>query len=95
MRNASLQQGSLPLRQRHAIVRPWLKKVDADASDVQNYRPVSNLALIAKVVERLVSRQLVTFFKHIRLMPSVQSAYRSDAGDRRARNLDKKLASNF
>ena len=38
--NASLQQGCLPLSQRHAIVRPRLKKADADASGVQNYRPV-------------------------------------------------------
>ena len=75
--NASLQQGCLPLSHRHAIVRPRLKKAGADASDVQNYRPVSNLAFIAKVVERLACRQLVSFLERLRLMPSVQSAYRS------------------
>jgi len=48
-----------------------------DVLDAQNYRPVSNLAFIAKDVERLVCRQLVTFFECLRLMPSAQSAYRS------------------
>jgi len=71
--NASLQQGCLPLSQRHAIVRPRLKKAGADASDVQNYRAASNLAFIAKVVEKLVCHQLVTFFEHIQLLPSVYS----------------------
>ena len=60
------------------MVRPRLQKAGADASDVLNYRPVSNLAFIAKVIERLVCRQLVAFFERLRLMPSVQSAYRSN-----------------
>jgi len=47
--NASLQQGCLPLSQRHAIIRPRLKKAGADPSDVKNYRPVSNLAFMAKI----------------------------------------------
>jgi len=48
--NASLQQGCLPLSQRHAIIRPRLKKAGSDSSDVQNNRPVSNLAFMAKLV---------------------------------------------
>jgi len=75
--SASLQQGCLHLSQCHAIVRPGLKKAGADASEVQNYRPLSNLAFITKVIERLDCRQLVAFFEHLRLLPSVQSAYRS------------------
>ena len=51
--NASLQRGCLPLSQRHAIIRPRLKKAGADPSDVQNYRPVSNLAFMAYIVEKL------------------------------------------
>ena len=58
MCNASLQQGCFPLSQRHAVVRPRLKKAGADPTDVQNYRPVSNLAFMAKVVEKLASHSL-------------------------------------
>jgi len=65
--NASLQQGCLPPSQRHAIVMSRLKKAGLDATDVKNYRPVSNLTFMSKVIERLVCRQLVakrtTFFQ--------------------------------
>ena len=43
----------LPFSQRHAIIRPRLQKAGADPSDVQNYRPVSNLAFMAYIVEKL------------------------------------------
>ena len=45
--------------QLHAIIRPQLKQTGADPSDVHNYRPVSNLALMAKIVEKQVCQQLV------------------------------------
>ena len=51
--NSSLIQGCLPVSQRHAIVLPRLKKVGADSADVKNYRPISNLTFMSKVVERL------------------------------------------
>jgi hypothetical protein len=76
MCNASLEQGSLPVSQLHAIITPRLKKAGADASDVQSYRPVSNLTFMSKIVEKLVCRQLVSFFEQFGLLPSFQSAYR-------------------
>ena len=48
MCNSSLQQGSFPLSQRHATIRPRLKKPGSDPSDVQNYRPVSNFTFVSK-----------------------------------------------
>jgi len=54
MVNASLAQGRLPLSQRHAIATPLLKKPGQDGSDMSNYRPVSNLTFMLKVVERVV-----------------------------------------
>jgi len=76
MCNASMQQGTLPISQRHALVTPRLKKTDADPSDAMNYRPISNLSFMSKVVERLVCRQLVSFLEKHGLLPSLQSAYR-------------------
>ena len=49
-----------------------------DTSDAQNYRPVSNLTFSSKIVERLVSRQLVDFLERTLLLPSLQSAYRKN-----------------
>ena len=44
--------------QRHAIVTPLLKKAGTDSADMANFRPVSNLSFMSKVVERAVANQL-------------------------------------
>ena len=59
MCTSSLIEGHLPVSQRHAIITPLIKKSHLDATDVKNYRPVSNLTFVSKVVERLVSGRLV------------------------------------
>jgi len=72
--NLLLQQGNLLPSQRHAIIRPRIKKAGLDPTDVQKYRPVSNLTFMSKVVEKLVCHQLVAFLEHLNLLPDVQSA---------------------
>jgi len=47
-----------------------------DPEEPQNYRPISNLTLISKVIERIVANQLKAHLADNDLMPSVQSAYR-------------------
>jgi hypothetical protein len=76
MCSASLAEGCLPVSQRHAVVTPLLKKAHLDAAEMKNYRPVSNLSFLSKVVERLVSAQLVRYLQEHNLMPCMQSAYR-------------------
>ena len=75
MCNASLMQGCLPINQRHAIIMPSLRKVGRAQADVTNYRPMSNLTFISKVVERLVCHQLVSFLENHNLILIPQSAY--------------------
>ena len=74
--NASLSQGRLPVSQKHAIVTPLLKKTELDSSDMNNFRPVSNLSFISKVVERVVTSQLHQYLAANDLLPRFQSAYR-------------------
>ena len=62
--NRSLQEGFLPPSQTHAVIRPLLKSDELDASDVKNYRPVSNLTFMSKLIERLVYQPLTVFRKH-------------------------------
>jgi len=45
-------------------------------SKKQNYRPVSNLTYMSKVIEKLICHQLVAFFERHSLLPSLQSAFR-------------------
>ena len=76
MVNASLSQGRLPVSQKHAIVTPLLKKTGLDSSNMNNFRPVSNLSFISKVVERVVTSQLHQYLAANDLLPRFHSAYR-------------------
>src|SRR5664279_3839710 len=76
MCNSSLMQGHLPLCQRQAIITPRLKKLGSDPMNVKNYRPISNLTFMSKVIERLVCHQLVAYLEANSLIPVHQSAYR-------------------
>ena len=44
-----------------AYITPLLKKADLDSSDPKSYRSISNLSVLSKLLERLVSKQLVTY----------------------------------
>ena len=76
MCNASIRQGHLPVSQKEAIVTPILKKSDLDPSDVKNYRPISNLPFMSKVVEKVVLGQLSVHLSVNDLFPKFQSGFR-------------------
>ena len=73
--NMSLEQGVFPSSMKHALVSPLLKKAYLDCEQLRNYRPVSNLAYISKVIERVVDAQLAEHISHHRLHEPMQSAY--------------------
>ena len=62
------------LNGKKAIVRPLLKKIGLELVN-KNYRPVSNLSFISKLVERCMLSQFNTQCKEYDLMPDYQSAY--------------------
>ena len=74
--NTSYSRAFINVNITHATVIPRLKKVGADPTDVQNYRPISNLTCMSKVVEKLVCRQLTAYLEENGLFPRLQSAYR-------------------
>ena len=53
----SLQTGTFPDDLKVALVRPLLKKINLDLIE-KNYRPLSNLQFIGKLLERAVNIQL-------------------------------------
>ena len=74
--NGSLTSGVFPSCYKEALVTPLLKKQSLDCNRLQNYRPVSNLALISKTIEKVVSAQLNIYLKDNNLLEPCQSAYR-------------------
>lgn len=54
-------------------VTPLLKKPGLDIKDLNNFRPVSNLPLLSKILERCVLQQLTQHMDNINLLDSHQS----------------------
>ena len=75
--NAALSSGTFPSRLKSAIVTPLLKKLGSDFEVLKNYRPVSNLSFISKVIEKVVASRILDHMKENNLLDPMQSAYRS------------------
>lgn len=74
--NLSLQSGIFPHDFKVAHVTPLLKKPSLPRNVLNNYRPVSNLNFISKIIEKVVSNQLKRHLKLNNLFNNKQSAYR-------------------
>ena len=71
-----MQTGKFPARYKRAQVLPLLKKTGLDSSSPANYRPISNLATVSKVIERLVLTRLRPHLLGSTNFSEFQSAYR-------------------
>ena len=59
-----------------ALIKPHLKKQTLDPDLLKNYRPVSNLHFLSKIVQKVVIQRLEVHITRNDLQDSVQSAYR-------------------
>ena len=55
--NKSLSSGNID-GVKEALIVPILKKAGLDNEDLKNYRPVSNLVFVSKLIERVVLKRL-------------------------------------
>lgn len=74
--NQSLSTGAVPLNMKSAIVNPLLKKLTLDQDCLKNYRPVSNLTFVSKLVEKAVDMHVSDHMNTHGLFAKMQSAYR-------------------
>jgi len=74
--NLSMQTGQFPSRYKQTQALPLLKKAGLDSSLPGNYRPISNLSTISKVLERLVLTRLRLLLLASPNFSQYQSAYR-------------------
>ena len=74
--NASLRSSEVPTSMKSAVVTPLLKKATLDPEILKNYRPVSNLSFVSKVLERVVAQRLTGYMTDNNLHEYLQSAYK-------------------
>ena len=73
--NCSLSSGDMD-GLKDAVVRPLLKKSGLDPDDLKNYRPVTNLSFLSKLVERVVLTRLNAHLEANNLNIPNQSGYK-------------------
>ena len=74
--NKSFLECTFPTSLKHALVRPTIKDINGDHEDFNNYRPVSNLTFLSKLLEKCACSQLQEHLDMYDLYPEYQSAYR-------------------
>jgi hypothetical protein len=75
--NISFRDGQFPNAFKSAILIPIIKDRGADVNQLKNYRPVSLLSFISKIIEKVASIQLTNYMKKNHLGNQRQSAYKA------------------
>ena len=73
--NLSLRSGSVPLEWKAAKVIPLFKS--GSMVELDNYRPISILSVLSKILERIVYKQLLSHLENNGLLSSFQFGFRS------------------
>ena len=74
--NSSLAQGKVPSLFKDALVTPLLKTGKSDHEVMDNFRPISQLQFLSKVLERVVANRVRLHLAENDLLDTYQSAYR-------------------
>ena len=75
--NYSLRLGSFPDFFKHACVIPILKKSNLDTNTLKNYRPISLLHFMSKILERIVAFRIREHISKCNIDEILQSGYKS------------------
>ena len=76
MVNHSLHQSTVAASLQKAIVFPTIKNLYGDREALSNYRPVSNIPFLSKLLEKVVLTQLNDYLERNSLLGKHQSGYR-------------------
>ena len=74
--NKSLESSTVPPNLKKAIISPLLKKQNLDENALNNYRPISHLPFLSKVLQKVVASQLIEHLTTNGFLDDYQSAYR-------------------
>ncbi len=73
--NSSLSLGHVPKPFKMAVIKPLIKKPKLDPCELANYRPISNLLFMSKIVEKIVTAQLCSFLLENDIYEEFQSGF--------------------
>ena len=73
--NLSLSCGSID-GEKIAHITPLMKNLSLDSSCLKNYRPISNLSIVSKLIERVILRRLNKHLADNMLNEPLQSAFK-------------------
>ena len=76
--NLCLSSGNFPTRFKSAVVKPLIKKPTLDYEVLKNYRPISNLPFLSKLIEKVIAKRLVSHMQDNGMVEKFQSAYKAN-----------------
>ncbi len=74
--NSSSSLGYVPKIFKLAVIKPLIKKLQLDLKYLVNYRPISNLPFLSKILEKVASSQLYSFLEKNDICEDFQSGFR-------------------
>uniref|UniRef100_A0A3B3BYA6 Reverse transcriptase domain-containing protein n=1 Tax=Oryzias melastigma TaxID=30732 RepID=A0A3B3BYA6_ORYME len=75
--NSSLSTGVVPTGFKHAVVKPLIKRPNLDNSVLANFRSISRLPFLSKILEKVVYLQLQSFLNENDVMERFQSGFKT------------------
>ena len=75
--NTSFQTAVFPKLLKQSLIAPIIKNSSLDVNELSNYRPISNLPFLSKIIEKVAHAQFDLYLTANSLYPKMQSAYRS------------------
>ena len=76
--NLSLSSGYVPRSFKIAEIKTLLKKPTRDREVLDNYRPISNLPFLSKILEKVIANQLCEFLQENNIYEDFQSGFRAN-----------------
>ena len=76
--NKSFSKNSFPEILNHALITPVIKDHNGNIDDFKNYRPISNLPFLSKLLEKVAYLQLNKHIEDNKLHAKFQSSYRQN-----------------
>ena len=92
--NTSVVTGVMPTAWKHSIIVPIFKSGDADVPS--NYRPISLLPILSKILEKIITSQLTQYLESQQLLSNTQHGFRRSLSTETAlQTLTNKLFDNI